>query len=576
MARFLYQRFNEQGWLKLQQKAISFEPLGVVMRVKRASQQETKFIAEPQSMSDDLATICTQLNVNVVFTMSSDITNLVFNKIKKDEQEITLPPRYTTIPVVDTLEDLAGPAGVRRRDLCCFARNPKLVVVWATSTHDILSQGANIENILMSAIWGESISDASLNSNMQKTLPSNTTIVSSNLHRTPGHGQSQQQRPRGTNGSYSTSSSLDASTAIQSTNASSLRKQKRSIAIVDSIDLGAEDEKRDLETLELPPRVFLLSHSVMVGIAMALLIVIECLPIRIIVEEVHALGPSAAPRLALCIVLPVMMFFTLFFVVVIIGIVFQLFGPLASVRSKNSNYYSCLAPDIRRHPNIEWPHITIQMPVYKEGLKGVIIPTINSLIPAIRDYERLGGTASIFVCEDGIQAVKPEVAEMRKQFYNANSIGWCARPKHGDNGYLRAGKFKKASNMNYCLNFSIRVEDELLRLMAEKAEKEGRVQASFSVSEEEEMYEKALQATIASDDGRTMAGGNVRMGEVILIIDCDTRVVGFHKVSFAEVVTNNTPAEELLVSWCHGDGGESRSCNHPARLRCYAGSAQCL
>jgi hypothetical protein len=28
------------------------------------------------------------------------------------------------------------------------------------------------------------------------------------------------------------------------------------------------------------------------------------------------------------------------------------------------------APKPQRHPNIELPHVTIQMPVYKEGLKG--------------------------------------------------------------------------------------------------------------------------------------------------------------------------------------------------------------
>jgi hypothetical protein len=32
------------------------------------------------------------------------------------------------------------------------------------------------------------------------------------------------------------------------------------------------------------------------------------------------------------------------------------------------------------------PHITIQMPVYKEGLEGVIIPTVESLKKAITTY----------------------------------------------------------------------------------------------------------------------------------------------------------------------------------------------
>lgn len=33
-----------------------------------------------------------------------------------------------------------------------------------------------------------------------------------------------------------------------------------------------------------------------------------------------------------------------------------------------------------------------------------------------------------------------------------------ARPPHGKAGFVRAGRFKKASNMNYCLDVSRRVE----------------------------------------------------------------------------------------------------------------------
>lgn len=295
----------------------------------------------------------------------------------------------------------------------------------------------------------------------------------------------------------------------------------KNLAIVDEIDLGAEDE----ESLKTPSRPFLLTHSVMVGLAMCLLMVIECLAVRLIVIEVHALGTEALPRLALLSTLPIFMFFTLFFTIVVIGTAFQLVGPINDVTMGNSRFYSSRAPDIKRHPNIEFPHITIQMPVYKEGLKGVIIPTINSLIPAIRHYEKLGGTASIYVCEDGMQALKPEVAEMRQRFYKANNIGWCARPAHGKDGFIRAGKFKKASNMNYCLTFSLKVEDELLRLMSEKSEREGRSTQNFSIDEEGCLYDQALQTMIEADEGKTLAEGNVRMGDIILIVDCDTRVV---------------------------------------------------
>lgn len=77
--------------------------------------------------------------------------------------------------------------------------------------------------------------------------------------------------------------------------------------------------------------------------------------------------------------------------------------------------------------------------------------------------------------------------------------------------------------MNYCLHFSIRVEDELLRLLAEYEEQHP--SEEITVAKENELYSLAMETIIASDEGRTWAGGNVRLGEFILLVDCDTRVV---------------------------------------------------
>jgi hypothetical protein len=123
----------------------------------------------------------------------------------------------------------------------------------------------------------------------------------------------------------------------------------------------------------------------------------------------------------------------------------------------------------------------------------------------------------------------------RKVYYELNNIGWCARPastyhkKKDPTGYLRKGQFKKASNMNHCLDFSIRVEDELQRLLTATAAERGIPEEAITVKEENVLYEKALQTIIDLDEGRTWASGNVRIGELILIIDSDTRVVSHSK-----------------------------------------------
>lgn len=83
---------------------------------------------------------------------------------------------------------------------------------------------------------------------------------------------------------------------------------------------------------------------------------------------------------------------------------FQLFGPVTNLQN-NSRYFSAKAPSLALayQQGFVPPHITIQMPVYKESLAGVIRPTVTSLKAAISQYELQGGTANIFVNDDGLQ-----------------------------------------------------------------------------------------------------------------------------------------------------------------------------
>jgi hypothetical protein len=108
----------------------------------------------------------------------------------------------------------------------------------------------------------------------------------------------------------------------------------------------------------------------------------------------------------------------------------------------------------------------------------------------------------------------------RTNFYHDNNIGWVARPKNNENGFIRKGKFKKASNMNFALNISNKVEDLLYQSVNEHLEKHGEIAAD----DEDRLYNVALEAVLAADS-RARAAGNIRMGEIILIVDSDTRVV---------------------------------------------------
>ncbi|KAK6952550.1 hypothetical protein Daesc_007091 [Daldinia eschscholtzii] len=216
-------------------------------------------------------------------------------------------------------------------------------------------------------------------------------------------------------------------------------------------------------------------------------------------------------RLFLLALFPIQVFFSLFFAQVLVGCMAQMFGPIRQL-TVNSKYYSALPPIRLR--TVTLPHVTVQCPVYKEGLATVIRPTVRSVKRAMSTYELQGGSANLFVNDDGLQLIPEDERMARIEFYTSQSVGWVARPKHGENGFLRRGKFKKASNMNFALMISCKVEDKLA-LYNRGPE--------WSQIDEAWAYNQALK-DVLEEDGKAWADGNIRIGDYILLVDSDTRV----------------------------------------------------
>ena len=141
----------------------------------------------------------------------------------------------------------------------------------------------------------------------------------------------------------------------------------------------------------------------------------------------------------------------------------------------------------------------------------------------MQTYARQGGTSTIFVHDDGLQLINAEDREARIAFYADHNIGWVARPPHDNSadGFKRAGRFKKASNMNYGLRLSLKLEKHLLEL------------ETAGACEDDECFEDQAMKLAVEDmfeeSGRRFRpwaynGRSLRIGEVILIVDSDTIV----------------------------------------------------
>lgn len=113
----------------------------------------------------------------------------------------------------------------------------------------------------------------------------------------------------------------------------------------------------------------------------------------------------------------------------------------------------------------------------------------------------------MLINDDGLQIVSDEERQARIEFYADHGIGWTARPGHGSDGFVRKGKFKKASNMNYGLMLSNNVEAKLAEV--ERGEE-------WTQSDEAMEYERCLNEAL-QENGRAWADGNIRIGDYILL-----------------------------------------------------------
>lgn len=140
-----------------------------------------------------------------------------------------------------------------------------------------------------------------------------------------------------------------------------------------------------------------------------------------------------------------------------------------------------------------------------------------------------------------MQLLAAEDAQDRQEFYDEHSIGWVARPRHdpkGEHGpkpFIRPGKFKKASNMNYALRISCRVEE----LLSQTTRNE-----DWSQLEENIVYKEAMEAAMSEHVGEAWADGNIRIGDYILLVDSDTRVP---KDCLLEAVSEMEQGQEVAI-----------------------------
>lgn len=390
----------------------------------------------------------TELNPDAAIIVNTPLVAAALSTLNSGETEIRLSSSKR-VQVVKSLDYLGG---ARRAQMAAFSDTEQVLVIWSESCRDLIEQVRGFERLLVDYVW---------------SITADPTASSRH-------------------------SMISRSPSLMSLNTT-----------LENHVVTSESAESDLAQFEdyVPEvrRVQWFAGAVRgLGVCIATLVVANW--IRTVVQAVRLDGEPVYLVTLLAI-------FPMFLVLLpladnVASCVAMALGPIRPMM-RNSRFYSGVAPQAPAG-KILLPHVTIQVPVYKESLKQVLQPTLDSVRAAITEYELQGGTASILIAEDGMLVVDEEEKQARLDFYRRHDIAWIARPRHGDM-FVRAGRFKKASNLNFSMQISKKYEDSIL---------------ANPNQDREALLQRILKERHPEADGE----GDVSLGELILLIDSDTRI----------------------------------------------------
>ncbi|EIW68701.1 hypothetical protein TREMEDRAFT_11927, partial [Tremella mesenterica DSM 1558] len=394
----------------------------------------------------------------------------------------------TRIQILDEIPHLAR---ARKHQYAAFVRSEGVLVVWADHVESVIPAAEALEEALIQFIWrGEEENEKIL----------------ADLHR-----------------------------------------EEKEMALISGEDVPTEETGIDPEDIvmrrlkkEWKERPVVLLAPLTDGLAIIVTMSLIALGARTLVKEYILDGQAA--RFALLVFALPLFCISSFACNCLVGSIMQTLGPVRQVHQK-SRYFSGIAP---KRTMGELAHVTVQLPVYKESLEDVIMPTVESLKKAVTTYERQGGSVSILVCDDGLQLLPQKEAERRRRYYFDNNIAYVARPGHNVNGFIRKGRFKKAGNMNFANALSLRVEEIMddLRPDAQTAKSMRDPEQFWNDVDENGVYETALKQALDESNGKAWAAGNIRIGSTLLIIDSDTRVP---EDCFADAVSEMAESPDVAI-----------------------------
>lgn len=438
LLHYLFRQTQGDAWFRANEENVSS---GVCLRVTDAAVSTPEFRVFPyeQESLEPFESAVAKLNPVVAIKVRSAAVHAALSEVSVDDACIYVDSQ-TRIQIIDTM--LLLPTADREQ-CAAFIRDERVMVIWSESIDRIVPLCSDFEERLIKLLWRSrplappSVTSATAANNRGSSSASANGSVNghqSEFNSLEGfRGGAQTLRTKGIFGELGRDPLenviVPADDSEKATNHKKHSRhvvrrtwygRKRIVSIPASpADPGAasyDPEEEDPEKaaaansvtsdwdstgtrrpLKRPTKLLAPIYN---GIAAGLALVFVGNGLRTLLMEWRL---DADPtRFALLAVSPLLYCVSLFFALQIVQNLSMAIGPTAHFHS-NSKYYSALKPLPNPTVDRALPHITIQMPVYKESLDAVLAPSIRSLKRAMQVYARQGGTSNVFVNDDGLR-----------------------------------------------------------------------------------------------------------------------------------------------------------------------------
>lgn len=465
--------------------------------------------------------------------MATIVTRGIVDMIPPDVLEVAIS-HSSRIQVLKTPSDLSN---AKRAQGAAFIVSEKCVVIWADDPEKLLHDAQVMHELLTTFLW---------------QIAGN----SSGMERNNNVGTQQQLSPQASTFDLHNNNWQNNSPALSSSdggssfrfptqgnnNTFSIFNTRGQLLVDKNLLYDEKQQEKDMEQAldeDYEQRLTVPISAVCHGCAFAMSLILSVLQVR--QAFIWSLLDGQWSRMALLVVCPFYFIIVMFFCDTIFTIICMILGPIRQF-STNSRYYSGNKPKPLRVGDA-LPHITIQMPVYKEDFEFVLKPSFESIKRSIRTYELQGGSASIIVSEDGMVLLDESEKQKRLHYYEENNMTWVGRPKHGKDGFIREGRFKKASNLNFTYDVLLKTED----LIAEKKRFGVR---NDQMMTDKQLYNACLQEVCADIHPDACGFVSDTFGDYILMVDSDTRLP---IDCFLDAATEMTRSKDVgILQHCSG------------------------